>query len=241
MNFRAHGITKTRNKRGVTLLEIMIGASVLSILFYFSYRLFSSYSRTQEMGHWSAMTTKQLRNGLNLLRNEISRATRPEVVTQKGSEPFNTGNGDREQFLYTPATLPFETEDINSDQKLVHFYMCRPGRQNLPGEADIGPEILAGTLSLEGGKLKYRRTIESQPSEIEDKIQEQTQIIAENISKISISAREVSGAGTDELSVKNRNILTIALMARHPRYTNSTVVETIEATFEVPVRRGSIP
>lgn len=216
-----------------------MGASILAMLFYFSYRLFSSYTRSQEMGHWSVMTTKQLRNGLTLLRGEISRATRPEVVTQKGSKPFDTGNADREQFLYTPESLPFETENVNGVQKLVHFYMCRPGMQDLPGEANISPEILSGTLSIEDGKLRYRRAIVSQPAGIKNKIPELAQVVAEDISKISISSSEVASA--DELSVKNRNILTIALTARHPRYTNSTVVESIEATFEVPVKRGDIP
>lgn len=234
-----HKTGKTRcNRLGITLIEVMIGASVLAMLFFVTFRLFSSFSRTQEMGHWSATTTKQLRNGLTLLRNELSRATRPEIVTQKGSESFDTGNGDREHFLYLPAAMPFETETI-TNQKLLHFYMCRPGRSNLPGESDIGPEILAGSLYLENGKLIYRRAVEAQPADFSDKISALTQVVSENISKISMSVQEV--ADTDDLSVKNRNILTISLTARHPRYQNSTVTETIEATFEVKTKLGGHP
>jgi hypothetical protein len=226
-------------KVGMTLIEIVMGASILAMLFFFSYRLFSSFTRTQEVGHWAATTTKQLRNGLTLLRNEMSRATKPEVVTQRGSVPFDTGNGDRELFMYVPATIPFETENVSVDQKLLHFYMCRPGKQSLPGETDIAPEILSGTLYLEGGKLKYRRQIVTQPADYPEKIGAQSQIIAEHISKISITVSEV--ADPDDLSVKNRNLLTIALTSRHPRYTASTVTESLEGTFEVLVRRGGHP
>jgi len=226
-------------RSGVTLIEIMMGASILAMLFFVSYRLFSSFTRTQEVGHWAATTTKQLRNGLTLLRNELSRATKPEVVTQKGSEPFNTGNGDREQFLYLPDTVPFETEDVGTDRKLVHFYMCRPGKKSLPGETDIDPEILSGALFLSGGKLRYRRTVETQPADFPDKIGALEQVVAENISKIVISSKEV--ADLNDLSVKNRNILTISLTSKHPRYPNSTVTESLEATFEVPTKRGGHP
>ncbi len=226
-------------RAGMTLIEIIMGASILAMLFFFSYRLFSSFTRTQEMGHWAANTTKQLRNGLTLLRNEMSRATRPEVVTQKGSELFNTGNGDRELFMYVPETMPFETENISADQKLLHFYMCRPGKLNLPGEANISPEILSGSLYLEEGKLKYRRAVESQPADFPDKIGPQSQVIAENISKIGISISEV--IDPNDLSVKNRNLLKMSLTARHPRYKNSTVTETMEGTFEVLVKRGEFP
>ncbi len=228
-----------RRRSGVTLIEIMMGASILAMLFFVTFRLFSSFSRTQEVGHWAATTTKQLRNGLTLLRNEMSRATRPEEVTQKGSEPFVTGNGDREQFMYVPAAMPFETENVSADQKLLHFYMCRPGKKNLPGETNIGPEILAGSLYLEGGKLKYRRTVEAQPAAFAEKISAQSQVIAENISKISLSFKEVTNVA--DLSVNNRNILAITLTAKHPRYPNSVVTESLEATFEVPTRLGGHP
>ncbi|GAB1355269.1 hypothetical protein MASR1M12_40110 [Erysipelotrichia bacterium] len=117
--------------------------------------------------------------------------------------------------------------------------MCRPGKQGLPGETDIGPEILSGALFLSGGKLRYRRAIEAQPGDFPEKIGALEQVIAENISKITISSKEV--ADLNDLSVKNRNILTISLTSKHPRYQNSTVTESLEATFEVPTKRGGHP
>lgn len=228
-----------RFNSGLTLVEVVIAASIMSMLMYFVYQLFSSFARSQDVGHWSLSTTRQLRNGLTLLRNELTRVTKPEVVTQKGSESFVTGNGDQEKFLYVPDSMPFSTEDINVDQRLMHFYMCRPGRQNLPGKSNIAPEILSGQLFLEGGKLKYRRIIESQPADFEEKISELHQVISENISKIDIATKEIDAA--DELSVKNRNFIVITLTARHPRYTNSMVKESIEAPFEVDVKRGGFP
>ncbi|GAB1355268.1 hypothetical protein MASR1M12_40100 [Erysipelotrichia bacterium] len=93
-------------RSGVTLIEIMMGASILAMLFFVSYRLFSSFTRTQEVGHWAATTTKQLRNGLTLLRNELSRATKPEIVTQKGSEPSIPAMATASSFSICPTLSP---------------------------------------------------------------------------------------------------------------------------------------
>jgi len=227
------------DKIGLTLVEVVIAASIMSMLIYFVYQLFFSFARSQDVGHWSLTTTSQLRNGLTLLRNELTRVTKPEVVTQKGSKEFITGNGDQEKFLYVPGTMPFSTENVSTNQRLMHFYMCRPGRQDLPGESNIAPEIISGQLFLEGGKLKYRRIIESQPAAFHDKISELHQTISEHISKIEITTKEIDAS--DELSVKNRNFIVITLSARHPRYVNSVITESIEAPFEVDVKSGGFP
>lgn len=225
--------------RGFTLVEVIISMCILSMLFYFVYMLFSAYSRTQEVGHWSTATIKELRNGLSLLRNEISRTTKPEIITQKGTEPFNTGSGDKQEFLYCPTTIPYENDFSTGDEKLLHFFMCQPGKQNLPGETNVAPEIISGNLLIENKKLMYRRIIDSQPEGIVDKIPELAQIISRSPSKISIGIKEV--ADSADLSVSNRNFIVISIEARHPRYKNSKVVETAEIPFEVPFRKGGFP
>ncbi|GAB4269989.1 MAG: hypothetical protein Kow0029_06440 [Candidatus Rifleibacteriota bacterium] len=232
-------LKRNLKKHGVTLVEILIAFCILSMLVYFVYRLFSAYSRTQEIGHWSTATIKELRNGLTLLRNEISRATKPEVVTQKGTIPFDTGNGDREKFLYCPETMPYENDFTTGDTTILHFFMCRPGKKDLPGEADVSPEVLSGKLIIKNKKLVYQRTIDSQPEGIPDKIPELTQVIANSPSRISLTLKEV--ADPAELSVSNRNFIVISIEAQHPRYSNSKVVETAEIPFEVPVKKGGFP
>lgn len=226
--------------RGFTLVEVIVASVVLSMLVYFVYLLFSSFSRTQEVGHWSFNTTNRMRNGLTLLRTEIGRSSKPEVVTQKGSEPFDTGNGDKERFLYVPADMPFSTENVSGEQLILQFYMCRLGREGMPGQTAIAPEIMIGKLIINDRKLLYRRTILSQPADYPDKIPEMSQVIAEDISRVELSTREIDPA-VGELSVKNRNFLVITIASKHPRYTNTTVVESIDAPFEVEVRRGGFP
>lgn len=232
--------SRSKNIRGITLVEIIVASVILSMLVYFVYLLFSSFSRTQEVGHWSFNTTNRMRNGLTLLRTEIGRASMPEVVTQKGSEPFDTGNGDQERFLYVPADMPFSTDNVSGEQLILQFYMCRLGREGMPGQTAITPEILMGKVTINEGKLLYQRSILSQPADYPDKIPAISQVIAEDISKVELSTREIDPAA-GELSVKNRNFLVITVTANHPRYTNTTVVESIDAPFEVEVRRGGFP
>jgi hypothetical protein len=209
------------------------------MLFTGVYQLFSAFARSREVGAWTISTTNHLRNGLMLLRGEISKASKPEVVSQKGTNLFDTGNGDREKFLYVPATIPFKKGFDGGDEKILHFFISQTGKSGLPGETDVPPEVVSGALFIEGKKLIYRRIIDSQPADVASKTKEITQIIAENPSEIEISLREV--ADPNELSVGNRNFVTIKVSANHPKYPKTSVTETMEAPFEVPVQKGGMP
>ena len=224
-------------KRAVTLIEILIAFSILVMLFSIIYKLFTSIARTQDIGHWATMTTKEVRNGLVLLRNEISGATEPKLVTQKGTEPFQSDTA-KENYLYCPS-LPYNNNLTGGNTKILHFFICQPGRKNMPGETNINPEIMSGILEIKDGKLIYNRIIESQPAEIASKTQRLTHVVCNNPSNISLTTKEVDDPS--QLSVKNRNFLVLTVTAQHPKYPKTTITETMEAPFEVKLKKGTFP
>ncbi len=226
-------------QKGFTVVELLIGSTIMAMLFTGVYQLFSAFARSREVGAWTISTTNHLRNGLMLLRGEITKASKPEVVSQKGTSEFDTGNGDREKFLYVPSSIPFSKGFDAGDEKVLHFFISQTGKSGLPGEADVPPEVVSGALFIESKKLIYRRIIDSQPAGVATKTQELTQVLADNPSKIEINLREV--ADPDELSVGNRNFVIIKVTANHPKYPKTSVTETMEAPFEVPVKKGGMP
>lgn len=229
--------------RGFTLLEILIASSILVMAMTAAYSIYRSVARTQEVGHWTSMTANQLRNGLTLLRNEITRATPPTQITQQGTTPF----GDPAQgFLYGPPTNPYTNDFSSGDTKLIEFFMCQPGKRGkldapgepfaIPGVKSEDPEIMQGLLEIVGRKLVYRRTIISQPGTVVQKTPTYFQEICANPKSIEIKITQ-----TPDLSVKARNIIHVTVVAQHPRYPETKVTESMEAAFEVPFQLGGYP
>lgn len=221
------------SKQGFTLLEILIASSILVAMMTAAYNIYRVVAKTQAMGHWSTMAATQLRNGLILIRNEITRATEPTNVTQKGTIPV----GDAKyRILYGPPTNPFSDDFKSGDKKLVEFFMSQPGKAGVPGVTDEGYEIMQGLLEISGGRLVYSRTMISQQNVVKP-TQELTQVICENPVKIDISFRQVTG----QLSVKDRNFINIAVVAQHPNFQETKVTESGEAAFEVDLQLGGHP
>ncbi len=229
--------------QGFTLLEILIASSILVLMMTAAYNIYRSVARTQDVGHWSSTAANQLRNGLGLLRTEITRSTPPTEITQKGT----TLIGDAKyQILYGPPSNPYTNDFSSGDTKLIEFFMCQPGKLGkldapgdsfaLPGVKSEGTEVMQGLLEIVGKKLVYRRTIISQPSTVAKKTPEYFQEICANPKSIEIQIIE-----TPDLSVKARNIIRVTVVAQHPRYPETRVTETMEAAFEVPFQLGGHP
>jgi len=230
---RIHG--KIHPHQGVTLVEVLIASVVMVALLTAVYEIYSVVMRTSVMGSWTNTTTSDLRNGLNLLRSEVTRITQPEMITQKGSELIE-GEAAKAK-LYAPSNLPFSSDLKNGDLKLLQFYMCQPGKKDVPGEPDEPPEVMKGLFQLANNKLIYTREVISQNTSVASKTAPISQIICRDPSKIEISIREAPAT----LSVKLRNFIQIKVTATHPRYNQTTVTETMEAPFEVPFAKGGFP
>jgi len=236
VNSRSAPARLLSERTAFTALEVLIAASVLAMLLGAAYKVFSSVSRVQTIGQWNNRTTMQIRNGLSLLRNELSRASRPVKLTQSGmvSDP----NGSNE-------TLSLHVKDNSStitfpaaNQNLMSFFICQPAREGIPGMPDIGsPEVMVSRVSVVNGSIVYTRELfggsSAQPTS------PLRQVICENPEQIILSI----GQTTDptELAVNKRNFVRVNIIAHHPKYPDAKVSESIEAPFEVPIETGNIP
>lgn len=230
---------------GYTLVELLIGAGILALLISIVYKVYSSVAYTQEVGHWVAKTTTQIRNGLTLLRNEISRATPPSIITQKGAITDTFPDEYKKLFiLNNPLNIEIRPNSGNINQKVIKFFMCQAGKKGgnnssdpdaIPGINSESCEVMQGLLEVVGNKILYHRSIVSQPTDVVNKTAELSQEICSNLASLSIEV-----IPTTQINVKSRNLLRITITSRHPKYTNTTVTESIEATFEVDFTTGGI-
>ncbi len=232
-------LIKPKPKSGFTLLELMIAAAIMAGFFLGVYKIYQSVARHQEIGAWVQGTTTQLRTGLTFLRNEISQASKPKLMTQMGIQDLPQAPELIAPYekLKCPAVANKDVTDFSSNRSLLQFFMCKPGRQGIPGEADSGWEIVQGDLKVEGGKLVYERSIVTNTNVPSG---EQTKPIKQNIcltpQKVSFTLKRATG----NLSVKLRNFIEIEITAFHPRYTKTTVIEAIDVPFEVDAIEGAI-
>ncbi|MBF0503153.1 MAG: prepilin-type N-terminal cleavage/methylation domain-containing protein [Candidatus Riflebacteria bacterium] len=222
---------------GYTIIEVLIAASILAMLFGGIYQIFSSVKRTHEMAAWTSSTTTTIRNGLSLMRGEITRISCPSKITQAGMEFIDTTLAQNKLYIAgNPQTVLFPP---GGDARLLHFYMCKPGREGIVGEADIGFEIMEGILEIKGSKIVYSRNIITNTNVPAD---QQTQplstVICANPASITLSLS--MAAVQASVSVKLRNFVNISIEAQHPKYPSTHVTEVIEAPFEVDAQVGGL-
>lgn len=199
---------RKRQISGITIVEVLIAAAIMSIATVAVYNLFFSGAKTAAVGMWRSKSNQDLRNGLRLIREDLARATYPSVVNDGGTEwP------DRENHHCT--IIPGRT-DAGSDATLLSFYMCTP-ELNIGGVAKAGDKTHC-QLSVEGNKLRYTR--------------EGTQ----NMNKILISDFDYVDISS-EASAENveKNNVTVEIGTIHPLYKATKVVQKLVAKVEVEV------
>ncbi len=211
-----------------------MAAGVLTLFVIGVYKIYSSVTRTGMMGSWSSAALTQIRNGWSLLRIEISRATPPELVTQMGSQEI--AGTEKQRKLYVPATIPYET-DCSKDEKILEFYMCQPGRKDVPGLSNLPTEIMMGSLEVKNRKILYRRSIVSQDPSMQNKTPELFQVICDDPAKLRVELNPAVGT----LSVRLKNFVKLTVVAQHPRYKNTQLTESVDAPFEVEFAKGGFP
>lgn len=132
----------SRARRGFTMLELLITASILTLATVSIWNLNNSTLRTGNIAMWTADKQSELVFGLKFLREEIARATYPSKVFWNGS--FIYGPAADEPGAYAPTltdqdpgnawylhfrqgtlTVPGPPGTI-SDTKLAHWRNCSP-------------------------------------------------------------------------------------------------------------------
>lgn len=112
-----HQHLKHSKIRGVTLVEVIMGALVLVILFSVIFRLFRSSTSVLKAGMWVNGAQLEVRNTLTFLRDEINRSSPFSKVTPSGVVTDTT---------YTFAFKKGEIQ-ANEDGPIFKFYQCRTG------------------------------------------------------------------------------------------------------------------
>ncbi|MBF0548227.1 MAG: prepilin-type N-terminal cleavage/methylation domain-containing protein [Candidatus Riflebacteria bacterium] len=218
-----------KTKKAFTLIEVMIASVILVGFLYGVYELFMSFRRVNDRGMWVSKTTNEVRNGLNLLRQEISKATVPTTITQTGGDSSLYTSDSKLFFSGSPVTIT----DFSADAHLLKFFMGVPGRQGIVGEPDIPTTIMQGLLEIQGGQVIYTRSFVSGDS---TKIPEISQIIARNPGKIDLEIVQITDQNL--LAVNLRNFVKLTIESVAPKFPETKVTESIEAPFEVVPQQG---
>ncbi|PKL43256.1 MAG: hypothetical protein CVV41_11085 [Candidatus Riflebacteria bacterium HGW-Riflebacteria-1] len=136
---------KCAKKAGFTLVEILVAATILSVLLLIGYRVFVSFSRSFQQGSWSLATQNKLRNALTFVREEMQKATPMTTVSFSGTEITETGY----EFYLTAA------EELTGDGKIAEWHICLPYVTSETSGARFKCE-----LKLDGGRIIYTKTLE---------------------------------------------------------------------------------
>ena len=142
-----------------TLMEVVVGIAILSMLSIIAWSLLSGWMGTSIVGIWRATTNKALGIASTHLRNEISKASYPSAVTPEdtivayseeyfttlyGSDPGSDipdYDGDEWEGYRVSMVGPGRDGDGDSaEEPVIEVYQGLPGKARIPGfeESDVG-------------------------------------------------------------------------------------------------------
>jgi len=204
---------RMHDKRAMTLVEILIGAAIMSIAAVGIYELFFSGAKTAAVSMWRSASNIELRNGLRLISEDLGRASYPSVVHDGGTDI------DRD----VKCTIQGGRTDVRAGGAgtLLDFYMCKP-EITVAGTGRAGERIHC-TLEVEGRTLRYRR--DSGPTPLD-------KVIIHDVDYVELGS-------TPAADDPEKNLVSIEIGTVHPSFDTTKVVERTEAKVEVDVAGGA--
>ncbi|EKD84267.1 MAG: hypothetical protein ACD_39C00142G0004 [uncultured bacterium] len=132
---------QTRYKRGFTLVEIMVAASVFTLFFFGVFNLYRMGSNMFLRGSWKLQKQKDAERFLAILRERLEMASSPSVVTDAAvtEQPVH---------IYTLASGT-EVVEPAAETRLLLFAICKPNVQVTNTRGMIMPHVL--TLKRDAG------------------------------------------------------------------------------------------
>ena len=201
---------RCRSQKAMTIMEILIGAAIMSIAAIGIYELFFSGAKTAALSMWRTKSNTELRNTFQLLRNDMGRASYPSTITDMGT--------DIEKDV--KCTIAGGRTEAGSDKTLVDFYMCKP-EMAIAGTNKAGERIHC-VLALEGNKIRYTR----------DGPNPMNKVVISDVEYVDIS----SEAAADDAE---KSVVTIEVGTIHPKFETTKVIDKTTAKVEVEVVGGS--
>lgn len=84
----------SRSKRicfGFTLMEVLIGVTILSVLFTVIYQIFTGVMRSFDTNQWKLLRQKELKIASRFMKTKIQAATYPTLILFKNGDPNKNG------------------------------------------------------------------------------------------------------------------------------------------------------
>lgn len=95
-----------RSKRtilGFTLMEVLIGVTILSVLFTVVYQIFSGVMGSFDTNQWKMLRQKELKISSRFLKTKIQAATYPTLILFKNADPNKNGLFSCSEAFYRSA------------------------------------------------------------------------------------------------------------------------------------------
>ncbi len=212
---------KARRNSAITMVEVLVASTVLSMFVFFGYKVFFAVSNSFQKGNWSLATQNRLRNGLNLVREEMQKASYESRVQMSGT--FVT----KDNYEFCLNT----NENIAGDALVARWFIGIPYRTI--GGVSSGA-VFQSELRLTGGRLLYSKiaVLDDDPSERKFN----NYLIAENVVSLNLI---VTPFDIDRPLAAT--LVTLDIEVEHPdreRHPNARVRSETGAKIEVEVLRN---
>lgn len=207
---------------GFTLVEILVAATVLSVLLLIGYRVFVGFSKSFQKGNWSLSTQNKLRNALTFIREEMQKATPLTTVSMSGTDITEAGF----EFFLTSS------DELTGNANIAEWHICLP---YVAGDTTSPGAKFKCELKLDGGKIVYTKTLEdgSDPQNKERTFSNHT--VIEDVASIKVAL-----TAFDPDNISAGSLVSLDVRVEHPdkhAYEFAHVIAESGAKVEVTVNR----
>lgn len=207
-----------RRRTAYTLVEILVAATILSIVIVVVWRLFEAVNRMSAVSTWQSARQTELRTGLQMVREDLQQACYPTVITRFSSQIVDQGSTGL-SYKAGPYSVPPD------EGTYLEFWVCKPSRSVGTTEDTAGNRMKC-TLTVEGRNLRYSR--QNQAGGDPD-VPDIDRVIIHDVQEMDIQLTSVPSA---EYTM---NFCTIAVTCQHPRpgYEKTRVTQRTGTKVEV--------
>lgn len=222
------------HKKGITLIEVLIGAGVLSLFMAGLFTLYSGGQRLGSQSFWTQQTVNRLRNACRHISENIKKSSYPSTIIYPGTSVENTSDDFKLKYNSKGIIFATETADVagaaNPGTYLFQFAESAPERQQF--ETDTAGRIKYHIYSLSSsGKLLHHLFVEnavvtvapeyakslSKPTFPPDGAAlENSSVIAENVESVSVRPQIENAVSP----------ITVSITCRYPKGETRRVEET---------------
>lgn len=210
---------QSSSRRGFTLIEILVGGAILTVVVIMLFQLFMGGTRAMEYGTWYSNSISQLKVGLRKLREDIGKANFPTTIN---ATEVDDKNFDKPQwfFKFKDGVTTLGAGNVT----LMEFSICKPAR-NLSGDTRAGQEIQC-KLEARGKNLHYVKTGAGVNAE---ELTDGNKIFIQDVEKVEIKVRDMAAnSGADV-----RSMCDFTITCAHPVQTEKKAFESTSARVSI--------